>query len=103
MDVLSELRAGFPYTMTHASSVASEALKLLFPPQRMKGLITDLDETFWSGILGEVGVWGVSWSVTEHTQIHGLYQQMLAHLCEMGVLVCFEKRVAVGGRGVAAR
>jgi FkbH-like protein len=58
----------------------------------MKGLITDLDETFWSGIVGEVGVRGVSWSLAEHTAIHGLYQQMLGHLFEMGVLLAIASK-----------
>lgn len=91
-DVLMELRAGFPYTMAHASAVAGQAVKLLFPPAPMKGLITDLDETFWSGIVGEIGVCGVSWSLAEHTSIHGLYQQMLAHLSEMGVLLAIASK-----------
>ena len=87
LDVLMELKAGFPYTSAHASAVASQVVKLLFPPSPMKGLITDLDETLWSGIVGEVGVRGVSWSLAEHTAIHGLYQQMLGHLSELGVLL----------------
>jgi FkbH-like protein len=92
LDVLMELRAGFPYTVAHASAVASQVVKLLFPPSPMKGLITDLDETFWSGIVGEVGVRGVSWSLAEHTAIHGLYQQMLGHLFEMGVLLAIASK-----------
>jgi FkbH-like protein len=86
-DPLMELRTGFPYTIAHASAVASRVVKLLFPPNPLKGLITDLDETLWSGIVGEVGVPAVSWSLAEHAQIHGLYQQMLLHLSEMGVLI----------------
>jgi FkbH-like protein len=92
LDVLMELKAGFPYTIAHASAVASQVVKLLFPPSPMKGLITDLDETFWSGIVGEVGVRGVSWSLAEHTAIHGLYQQMLGHLSEMGVLLAIASK-----------
>ena len=87
-----ELRAGFPYTMAHACAVANQVVKLLFPPSPMKGLITDLDETFWSGIVGEVGVRNVSWSLAEHTPIHGLYQQMLGHLSEMGVLLAIASK-----------
>jgi FkbH-like protein len=86
-DALMDLRAGFPYTLAHASAVANQAVKLLFPSSPKKGIITDLDETVWSGILGEVGPSGVSWGLAEHAQIHGLYQQMLGHLAEMGVLV----------------
>jgi len=52
-----------------------------------KGLITDLDDTLWSGILGEVGVDGVSWSLDHHSHIHGLYQQFLSSLASAGVLV----------------
>lgn len=87
VDAMMELRAGFPYTIAHASAVADQVVKLLFPPGPKKGLITDLDETLWAGILGEVGVSGVSWSLAEHAQVHGLYQQMLRHLSEMGVLL----------------
>lgn len=92
LDPLMELKAGFPYTVAHASAIASELIKLLFPATPKKGLITDLDDTFWSGIVGEVGVQGVSWSLAEHTQIHGLYQQMLRHLSEMGVLLAIASK-----------
>ena len=87
-----ELKAGFPYTVPHASAVASQVVNLLFPPGPMKGLITDLDETLWSGIVGEVGPEGVSWSLDEHAAIHGLYQQMLRHLSEMGVLLAIASK-----------
>jgi FkbH-like protein len=92
LDAQMELRAGFPYTISHASAVASQVVKLLFPPSPMKGLITDLDETFWSGIVGEIGAGGVSWSLAEHAAIHGLYQQMLGHLSEMGVLLAIASK-----------
>lgn len=92
IDALMELKAGFPYTIGHASAVASLVVKLLFPPSPMKGLITDLDDTFWSGIVGEVGVRELSWSLAEHTQVHGLYQQMLRHLSEMGVLLAIASK-----------
>ena len=86
-DPLMDLKAGFPYSVAHASAVAEQAVRLLFPPSPKKGLITDLDDTLWGGLLGEVGVSGVSWTLAEHAQVHGLYQQMLGHLAEMGVLV----------------
>lgn len=92
VDAMMDLRAGFPYTVGHASAVASQAVSLLFPPVPMKGLITDLDETVWSGIVGEVGADGVSWSLAEHTQIHGLYQQLLRHFSEMGVLLAIASK-----------
>ena len=87
LDASMELKAGFPYTIPHASALACYVMKLLFPPTPMKGLITDLDDTLWSGIVGEVGVRGVCWSLAEQAQVHGLYQQMLRHLSAIGVLL----------------
>lgn len=92
LDTLMELKAGFPYTISHASALAGQLIKLLFPPSPMKGLITDLDDTFWSGLAGEVGAHGVTWTLADHTPIHGLYQQMLAHLSEMGVLLAIASK-----------
>ena len=58
----------------------------------MKGLITDLDDTLWLGIVGEVGPAAVTWSLAEHSQIHGLYQQLLRHFSEMGVLLAIASK-----------
>lgn len=86
-DARMELLAGFPYTVPFADALASSLVDVLYQPGPKKGLITDLDETLWSGIVGEVGVEGVSWSQERHAQIHGLYQQMLGHLAGCGVLL----------------
>jgi FkbH-like protein len=91
-DPSMELKAGFPYSLGHASVLAGQMMEILFPPSPMKGLITDLDETLWSGIVGEVGAGAVSWSLSEHSQIHGLYQQLLRHLSEMGVLLAIASK-----------
>jgi FkbH-like protein len=61
--------------------------RLIQPPAAKKGLITDLDDTVWAGILGDAGPDGVSWDLEHHTSIHGLYQQMLESLASSGVLV----------------
>jgi FkbH-like protein len=86
-DIKSELTTGFPYRLAHASSVAGLLARLLFPPAPKKGLISDLDDTLWRGILGDVGVRGISWDLDRHTSIHGLYQQLLGSLAEAGVLI----------------
>src|SRR5579872_4469907 len=54
LDPKMELAAGFPFSIGHASVLANQLVKLLYPPSPMKGLITDLDDTLWSGILGEI-------------------------------------------------
>jgi FkbH-like protein len=86
-DVKSELASGFPYHLDHADKLADFLAALLITPAPKKGLITDLDDTCWKGVLGEVGVDGVSWELDGHGQIHGIYQQFLHALSERGVLV----------------
>jgi len=87
LDVNSDLSAGFPYTLAHASALAEVLAGLVLNPQPKKGLITDLDDTLWRGILGEVGVQGISWDLDNHSQIHALYQQLLHSLAASGTLI----------------
>jgi FkbH-like protein len=83
----SELATGFPFTLPHASALAQGLVELAFARAPKKGLITDLDDTLWAGIVGEVGHEGVSWSQAQHSQLHGLYQSLLRQLSEAGVLL----------------
>jgi FkbH-like protein len=87
LNLKSELDAGFPYSLDHADEMARLLAGFLRPPDRKKGLITDLDDTLWRGILGEIGAAQVNWSLEGHAQIHGLYQQLLASLAASGTLV----------------
>ncbi|HEY3416850.1 MAG TPA: HAD-IIIC family phosphatase [Armatimonadota bacterium] len=87
LDFKSELLTGLPYTVPHASAVGCALARLLAPAPPKKGLITDLDDTLWRDIAGEVGPQGVSWDLAGHSQLHGLYQKLLASLAEEGVLV----------------
>jgi len=91
-DVKSEISMGFPYTLAHASAVAELLACLIRNPQPKKGLITDLDNTLWSGILGEVGIEGISWDLEHHSHMHGLYQQVLRAMAEEGVLIAVASR-----------
>jgi FkbH-like protein len=86
-DVRSELAVGFPYGLDHADALAGLLAGEVCPPPRKKGLITDLDDTLWSGILGEVGVDGIGWTLERKAQLHGLYQQFVGSLASAGVLV----------------
>jgi FkbH-like protein len=87
LDAKMEFLAGFPYTIPFAAALAQLLVNVLYQPTPKKGLITDLDETLWAGIVGEVGPENVSWDQEHHTQVHGLYQQMLGHLGSCGVLL----------------
>ena len=86
-DVRSELATGFPYRVAHASAIAELLSVLIDNPVPKKGLITDLDDTMWAGILGEVGPEEISWHLDRHTQIHGVYQQFLNSLASAGILI----------------
>ncbi len=86
-DVNSDLASGFPYTLAHASALAELLAELVVNRHPKKGLITDLDDTVWRGIVGEVGVQGISWDLESQSQIHGLYQQLLRSLVATGTLI----------------
>ncbi|HYW38889.1 MAG TPA: HAD-IIIC family phosphatase [Terriglobales bacterium] len=85
-DVKSDVVTGFPYALPHASVMGDQLAGLIHNRQPKKGLITDLDDTLWAGIVGEDGVDGVSWSL-DRGHMHGLYQQFVASLAGAGVLV----------------
>jgi FkbH-like protein len=86
-DAKAELNTGFPYSLGHADKLAGLFATLIKNPQPKKGLITDLDNTLWLGILGEVNPEGISWDLDHHAQKHGLYQQLLESLAEAGTLI----------------
>jgi FkbH-like protein len=86
-DVDAELSSGFPYRLPYASILAGAIARLISPPQPLKGLITDLDDTVWRGILGEGGVDDISWDLDHHTHMHGAYQRMLHALSAAGVFI----------------
>jgi FkbH-like protein len=86
-DLKSDLYLGLPYTVPHASILASALAQLLCPAPPKKGIITDLDDTLWAGLVGEVGPDGVNWDLNSHSGLHGAYQMLLASLAESGVLV----------------
>lgn len=86
-DVESELLTGFPYKLSHASALANLLANLTRRPAPKKGLVTDLDDTLWRGILGEIGIDGISWDLDHHSQIHSVYQRLLGALSTEGVLI----------------
>jgi FkbH-like protein len=86
-DFRSDLNTGFPYTLAHAEALGQGLAGLVRTPEPKKGLITDLDDTLWLGLVGEIGHEQVSWDLASHSQLHGLYQQMLRALAEQGTLI----------------
>ena len=91
-DTAALFASGFPYSLTHADALSALVAEVLIPSTRKKGLITDLDDTMWRGILGDVGVEGISNSLDGGGQRHGIYQVMLASLAEAGVLLAIASK-----------
>ena len=86
-DVKSDLQTGFPYSLGHASVLGELISGLMDTRSPMKGIITDLDDTLWAGIVGDDGIDAISWNLDGHSQIHGVYQQLLSSLASTGVLI----------------
>ncbi len=86
-DLNAELSIGFPYTLRYASLLAGAMARLISPVPPFKGLITDLDDTLWRGILGDDGVDGISWDLNNRSHMHGAYQRMLHALSAAGVFI----------------
>jgi len=86
-DVRSEMVSGFPYRVDHAAHLGDLLTRLISPPSPKKGLITDLDNTLWKGIVGEDGSDGISWTLERHSHLHGVYQHLLSALMQAGILV----------------
>ena len=86
-DLKSDLYTGLPYTIEHADRLASQLALALAPPAPKKGIISDLDDTLWSGIAGEVGPDALCWDLASHAQLHGLYQKLLGSLADSGTLI----------------
>jgi FkbH-like protein len=86
-DLRTELMSGFPYRFAYADALAARFVRTVLPAPPKKGLITDLDETMWSGVLGDDGPDGISWDTEHKTHFHGLYQRLLNLLADSGVLV----------------
>ena len=92
LDLKSWWMAGAPYRRPFASLLAESIADAVTPPARLKGIITDLDNTLWSGILGDAGPQEVHWDLEHHAALHGVYQQFLQSLAEDGVLLAIASK-----------
>jgi FkbH-like protein len=86
-DIRAHLSSGFPLQNAYADSIAAALAALLLPGTPKKGLVTDLDNTVWRGIVGEDGPENVHWALEQNARVHGLYQQFLAGLHAQGTLL----------------
>ena len=87
LNVGGEWMSGFPYQSGHAAHLAGAIARAVRNGAPKKGLITDLDDTLWRGIVGDDGVEAIAWDLDRHAQAHGVYQQFLGALAAEGTLV----------------
>jgi FkbH-like protein len=87
LDVKSLWMFGFPYRTQHAACLAGLLAEAVQNRSPKKGLITDLDNTLWGGVVGDDGVGNLTWDLDHKTHAHALYQQLLSSLADEGVLV----------------
>lgn len=102
-DVTMWFKMGWPYCMEATHSLASAAHAVLGRRSaKKKLLITDLDNTFWRGIIGEDGKDGVSWDHSEATYKHRIYQRLLQRFSDEGVLiaVCSKNNESIAREGL---
>ena len=75
----------------HFSELIARALSGFFRP-RKKVLITDLDNTLWGGVVGELGASGVALGPDWPGQSHKLLQRAMLDLSETGVLLAINSK-----------
>jgi FkbH-like protein len=91
-DPRAELATGFPYRQAFAGILARLVADAMIPPPPKKGLVTDLDDTLWRGVLGDVGVDGIACSLDRKAQVHAIYQQLLVSLAASGALLAIASK-----------
>jgi len=91
-DLRSDLLTGFPYSFAYADELAASFVRTAVPQTPKKGLISDLDETMWKGVLGDDGPEGIAWDLENKAAFHGAYQHVLNSLAEAGVLIGIASR-----------
>lgn len=84
------LSNGCPFSSISLSHVGQSVISSLFSPinSLKKVIVTDLDFTFWHGVLGEVGYNGIQYSSNGPGYIHFIYQTFLKKLKDSGVIIC---------------
>jgi len=96
-------QSGWPYSTEATSELAKASCEYLTSTdQRKKVLITDLDETLWRGVIGEVGSENVDFSSNVDGYKHLIYQKLLNRLMTEGVLVavCSKNESAIAQSGL---
>ena len=89
----SYLSSGLPFDNTMLGAASAVVMGAIvegrpeFAPRSAKVLVTDLDQTLWSGIIGDDGPEGIAYGPAGKGYRHFIYQTLLRRLREDGVLL----------------
>lgn len=90
----SYFASGLPVAAGAMGPIASDAIELgtasRFEPAKL--LVSDLDNTLWSGVIAEDGVDGIAWGAEGAGYRHFVYQTLLRRLKGEGVLLAAVSR-----------
>jgi FkbH-like protein len=82
-------RTSWPYSLDATQSIAEALFSITIKKSSKKILITDLDNTFWGGVVGDVGIDGIKWEEDSASYKHSIYQKLLKKLSNQGVLIAY--------------
>jgi len=88
------LANGCPFSSDSLSHVCEDIVSNIIKSTNLpkKVIVTDLDFTFWHGILGEDGPDGIKYLPDGTGYVHFIYQTYLKKLKESGVLLCISSK-----------
>jgi FkbH-like protein len=89
VDLRSLAVAGCPMTVDAGSIVADTCVELLFPIQRRKVLVVDLDNTLWHGVLAEDGLPAIQCGESGVGVPFLMFQKFLRKLRSEGILLAY--------------
>lgn len=88
------ISAGCPYNwsfFTQLAQMLEAPIKNLFG-SRVKGIILDLDNTCWEGVIGDLGLSGVRCRLDDGGEMYFLLQSFVAQAYEAGILVAISSK-----------
>ena len=88
------LASGCPISGSYLGKTAQIIARRYFDKstEAKKIIVTDLDNTFWSGVLGEDGIDGLIAEPEGNGYLHFIYQTMLKRLKSSGVLIAIASK-----------
>lgn len=83
------LQSGCPLTLEDSQRLARHVCEVVYRMGRMKAIVTDLDGTLWSGVIGEDGPENLRRDVDGKEATYTVFQKFLLKLKNQGILLAF--------------